>query len=259
VHYAHILEHQPQVDFFEILSENYMVSGGAPLAHLDRIVERYPVVMHGVSLDIGRPEPLDRDYLERLRQLVRRVRPRWVSDHFCWCGAGGAHLHDLLPLPFTPAMARRVAERARMVEDLIEVPLLLENTSSYLGFAGSSSEWAFIGEVLERADIGLLLDVNNVYVSAFNHGFDPLEFLRGIPPERVLQIHLAGHTHHGSHILDTHRGPIVDDVWQLYRRAIELTGPISTLIEWDEDIPAFPALEAELDRARAVRDEVAKG
>jgi hypothetical protein len=253
-HYGHVVQQQPALDFFEIISENFMVDGGSPLYHLDRIVERYPVVQHGVSLDIGRPEPLDRGYLERLKKLTRRTRPKWVSDHFCWCGAGGAHLHDLLPLPLTAAMVDRISERARIVQDCLELPLLLENTSSYLAYRHSTlSEWDFIGEICERADIGLLLDVNNVFVSAFNHGFDAQQFIRSIPHERVQQIHLAGHTHYGTHIIDTHRGPIIDAVWQLYADTIALTGPVTTLIEWDDEIPEFSVLLAELERARAVR------
>jgi uncharacterized protein (UPF0276 family) len=179
-----------------------------------------------------------------------------VTDHFCWCDAGGAHLHDLLPLAYTEAVIARVSERARMIQDFLEVPLGLENTSSYLTYVSSSMpEWEFISEIAERADVGLLFDVNNVYVSAYNHGFDPHEFIRNIPHERILQIHLAGHTNLGKYIIDTHSASVIDPVWELYRETIAHAGPVSTLIEWDEDIPPFPELMAEADRARRVRDE----
>jgi hypothetical protein len=254
-HYRHILSRQPDVDFFEIIGENFMVAGGKPLYHLERVLERYRVILHGVSLSIGGPEPPDRDYLRRLKALVRRVRPPWVSDHFCWCGAGGAHLHDLLPLPYTTEAVRRVAERAGMVQDFLEVRFALENTSSYLAYTSSSmTEWEFISEVAERADIGLMFDVNNVYVAAYNHGFDPYAYVRGIPHRRVVQVHLAGHTNLGKYIIDTHRGHVIDPVWDLYRETIELCGPVSTLIEWDDEIPDFPVLMAEAERARATRD-----
>jgi len=256
-HYRHIIEQRPPMDFFEIISENFMVEGGKPLFHLERVLEHYRVVQHGVSLGIGGPEPLDRDYLSRLKQLVRKVSPAWLSDHFCWCGAGGAHLHDLLPLPYTWEMVALVAERAREIQDYMEVPFALENTSSYMAFTASEmTEWQFISEVAERADIGLLLDVNNVYVSAHNHGFDPQTFIAGVPHERVVQIHLAGHTNLGKVIIDTHRGQVIDPVWELYRAAIARTGPVSTLIEWDDEIPDWAVLAAEAGKARAVRDAV---
>ena len=256
-HYRHIIEQRPPMDFFEIISENFMVEGGKPLFHLERVLESYRVVQHGVSLGIGGPEPLDRDYLARLKQLVRKVSPPWLSDHFCWCGAGGAHLHDLLPLPYTWEVVELVAERARAVQDYLEVPFALENTSSYMAFTASEmTEWQFISEVAERADIGLLLDVNNVYVSAYNHGFDADAFIANVPHERVLQIHLAGHTNLGKVIIDTHRGHVIDEVWDLYRATIARTGPVSTLIEWDDEIPDWSVLVAEADKARAVRDAV---
>lgn len=255
-HYAHILEHRPRVDFFEIISENFMVDGGKPRYHLDRVLETYPVVQHGVSLNIGGPDAIDRDYLRRLKMLVRRVQPAWISDHFCWCGARGAHLHDLLPLPYCKQAVERLVERARMVQDFLEVRFALENTSSYMTYHSSTmSEWAFVSEVVERANIGLMFDVNNVYVSAYNHGWDPLAFVRGVPHGRIVQVHLAGHTNLGTHIIDTHRGHVIDAVWQLYRETIRLAGPVSTLIEWDDEIPAFPELMAEAERARRERAE----
>ncbi len=255
-HYGRILKERPPVDFFEVISENFMVGGGKPRYHLDRVLETYRVIQHGVSLGIGGPEPPDRAYLARLRELVRRVKPAWLSDHFCWCGAGGAHLHDLLPLPFNEETVRLVAERARMVQDYLEVRFALENTSSYLTFTASTmTEWEFVSEVAERADIGLMFDVNNVYVSAYNHGFDPYEFVRSIPHERIVQIHLAGHTNLGKYIIDTHRGHVIDPVWDLYRETIALAGAVSTLIEWDDEIPELEVLLAEAERARAVRRE----
>jgi uncharacterized protein (UPF0276 family) len=214
------------------------------------------VIQHGVSLGIGGPEAPDRAYLEKLRELVRHVRPAWLSDHFCWCGAGGAHLHDLLPMPFNEETVRLVSERARMIQDFLEVRFALENTSSYLTFTSSTmTEWDFISEVTERADIGLMFDVNNVYVSAYNHGFDAEEFVRRVPHERIVQIHLAGHTNVGKYIIDTHRGHVIDPVWDLYRSTIELAGPVSTLIEWDDEIPELEVLLAEAERARTVRAE----
>jgi uncharacterized protein (UPF0276 family) len=255
-HYAAILAERPRVDFFEVISENFMVEGGKPIYHLSRVLEHYPVVQHGVSLGIAGPEEPDRAYLARLKQLVKRTKTPWVSDHFCWSGAGGAHLHDLLPIPYTPEAVRRTAERARMIQDFLEVPFALENTSSYLTYRCSSlSEWEFIAEIAERADIGLLFDVNNVYVSAYNHGFDAETFVRSVPHERIFQIHLAGHTNLGKYIIDTHRGAVIEPVLDLYRTTIELAGPISTLIEWDDEIPALPVLLAEAERARRVRNE----
>jgi len=255
-HYRAILEERPKVDFFEVISENFMVRGGKPLYHLDRVLEHYPIVQHGVSLGIAGPEEPNREYLTQLKQLVRRTKTPWVTDHFCWCGAGNAHLHDLLPIPYTPDAVRRTAERARMIQDFLEVPFALENTSSYLTYRSSTlTEWQFISEIAERADIGLLYDVNNVYVSAFNHGFDAEEFVRSVPHERIFQIHLAGHTNLGKYIIDTHRGSVIEPVLELYRQTIALAGPVSTLIEWDDEIPELPVLLAEAERARRARDE----
>ena len=254
-HYKRILTERPAVDFFEIISENFMVDGGRPLYHLDRVRETYRCVQHGVSLGIGGPEPLDRDYLTRLKALTRRSGTPWVSDHFCWSGAGGAHLHDLLPLRYTPELVRRVAERAREVQDFLELPFALENTSSYLTYKSSVlDEWEFIGEIADKAGIGLLFDVNNVFVSSYNHGLDPVEFVRRVPHERIVQLHLAGHTNFGSYIIDTHAGHVIDPVWDLYRLTIEHAGAISTLIEWDDEIPALEVVLAEAARARAERE-----
>jgi uncharacterized protein (UPF0276 family) len=255
-HYGAILRDLPKVDFFEVISENFMVQGGKPLWHLDRVLEHYRVVQHGVSLGIAGPEEPDRAYLTRLKELVRRTRTPWVSDHFCWSGAGGAHLHDLLPIPYTPEAVRRTVERARMIQDFLEVPFALENASSYLTYRSSTlSEWEFIGQIADMANVGLLFDVNNVFVSAYNHGFDAQTFIRSVPHERIVQIHLAGHTNLGTHIIDTHRGQVIDPVLDLYRETIKLSGPVSTLIEWDDEIPELPVLLAEAERARKVRDE----
>ncbi len=253
-HYKVVIADRPAVDFFEVISENFMVAGGKPLYHLDRVLETYPVVQHGVSLGIGSPAEPDRDYLKRLKALTRRTKTPWVTDHFCWCAAGGANLHDLLPLPYTKEAVARVAERAKMIQDFLELPFALENTSSYLTYTDSTmTEWEFISEIAERADIGLMFDVNNVYVSAYNHDFDPFEFVHSVPHERITQIHLAGHTNLGDYIIDTHTGHVIDPVLELYRHSIELAGPVSTLIEWDDDIPELNVLLAEAERARNVR------
>jgi uncharacterized protein (UPF0276 family) len=244
------------MDFFEVISENFMVAGGKPRFHLSAFLESYRIVQHGVSLNIGGPTPPDREYLTALKRLVQQTKTPWLSDHFCWCGVPGANLHDLLPLPYTSEMVRIVAERARAVQDFLEVRLALENTSSYLSYTCSTmSEWEFVSEVCERADIGLMFDVNNVYVAAYNHGFDPYEFVRNVPHERIVQIHLAGHTNLGKYIIDTHSSSVIDEVWDLYRETIALTGPVSTLIEWDDDIPAFERLSEEAEKAKRVRAE----
>ncbi len=253
-HYRAILEQRPAVDFFEIISENFMVEGGKPIHHLERVMENYRLIQHGVSLGIGSPNAPDPDYLRRLKQLVRKVNPPWLSDHFCWCGVPGAFLHDLLPLPYTWEVVELVAERARHIQDYLEVPFALENTSSYMAYTDSEmTEWQFISEIAERANIGLMFDVNNVYVSAYNHGFDPYEFIRSVPHERIVQIHLAGHTRLGQYILDTHKGHVIDEVWDLYRHTIGLAGPVSTLIEWDDEIPEWSVLALEAEKARAAR------
>lgn len=252
-HYEHVFEAYPEVDFFEIISENFMVDGGRPIVNLHRALERYPVVQHGVSLGIGAPVPLDWDYLERLKALTRVTKTPWITDHFCWTRDAHADLHDLLPLPYTEETVRYVADRVRIVQDFLERPVGLENTSSYLTYTASAmSEHEFVAAVAEEADCGLLLDVNNVYVSAFNHGFAAETFIDAIPAERVLQFHLAGHTHKGDYILDTHDDHIVDEVWALYRRAIRRTGPVSTLVEWDAEIPDFEVVHAEAAKAAAI-------
>ncbi len=251
VHYAHILEHAPAVDWFEVISENYMDSGGRPRYVLDQIAERYPIVMHGVSLSIGSTEPLDFDYLARLKRLAAATRARWVSDHLCWTGVLGFNTHDLLPVPLNEETLAHVVRRIRIVQDVLERPLVLENPSSYVTFASSTmSEWEFLGRMAAEADCRLLVDVNNVFVSSVNHDFDPAEYLRALPHERVMQFHLAGHTDCGTHRIDTHDSQVIDPVWELYRLAHALTGGASTLLEWDAKIPEFPVVHAEVLKAR---------
>ena len=252
-HYAEILATRCEVDWLEILSENYMVPGGKPLAMLDRIRRDYPMAMHGVSLSIGSAEGPSDDYLRDLKALIRRVEPLWVSDHLCWTGVHGRNLHDLLPLPYTGETVRHVAANIRRVQDVLERPLLLENVSSYLSFAGDTlTEWEFIAAVAEESDSLILLDVNNIYVSSVNHGFDPYQYLHAIPAERVQQIHLAGHSDHGDHIIDTHDHPVADPVWALYADALRRFGPVAAMIERDDNIPPLAELVAELRVARNV-------
>jgi uncharacterized protein (UPF0276 family) len=256
-HYEHIFDNQPDIDFFEIISENFMVDGGRPMKNLGRALERYPVVQHGVSLGIGASTPLDFDYLEKLKKLIGITKAPWVTDHFCWTRADGADLHDLLPLPFTEEAVKHVAERARIVQDFLEVPFGLENASSYMSFKASTmTEWEFVSAVIEEADIGLLLDVNNVYVSSFNHSFDPKEYLDNLPHHRVMQYHLAGHTNKGAYILDTHSDFVIDEVWELYRHSCRNTGTVTTLVEWDDCIPEFDVVWNEAKKAAVIRKEV---
>jgi uncharacterized protein (UPF0276 family) len=257
-HYETILNSEPPVDWFEIISENYMVPGGKPLHYLDRIRARFPLVMHGVSLSIGTTDPLDRDYLKQLKALAARVEPAWISDHLCWTGVHGKNLHDLLPLPYTEEAIDHVAARVREVQDYLGRQMLLENVSSYVSYAQSQlTEWDFLGAVCERADCRILLDVNNIYVSSINHEFDPAAYLDGVPGERVQQIHLAGHEDHGNYIIDTHDHPVPDPVWALYAETIKRFGPVSTMIERDDNIPPLDELLAELDRARDIAREAA--
>ena len=251
VHYSYILENHPDVDWFEIISENYIDSQGRPRYVLEQLAERYDIVMHGVSMSIGSTDPLDFEYLGRLKRLAQSVDARWVSDHVCWTGVAGINAHDLLPIPYNEQSLRHLVKRIGIVQDVLERPLVLENPSSYVTFAGSTmSEWEFISRMAEQSGCGLLLDVNNVYVSSVNHDFDPVEYLHSIPADRVVQFHLAGHTDCGTHLVDTHDGEVVDPVWNLYRIAQELTGGASTLLEWDARIPEFPVVHAEVLKAR---------
>jgi len=254
-HYDTVLAERPAVDWFEIISENYMVEGGKPLDYLSRIREHYPMVMHGVSLSIGSTEPLDFDYLKRLKDLVRRVEPAWFSDHLCWTGVHGVNLHDLMPLPYTEEAVQHVADRISKVQDYMGRRMLLENVSSYISYSESQmSEWEFLCAVAEQADCLILLDINNIYVSAFNHNFDPCIYLQAMPGERVYQIHLAGHTHENNLIIDTHDHPIADPVFELYAAAVQKFGRVSTMIERDDRIPPLAELLAELQQVRDIAE-----
>jgi hypothetical protein len=257
-HYNHILEKKPVCDWFEIISENFMVDGGRPLHVLDQILEQYRVVQHGVSMYFGSVEPLNREHLRRLKALVRRTKTPWLSDHLCWGSVDGTYSHDLLPMPYTFEAAKKTAQKIREARDFLEVPIVVENVSSYAEFhASEMTEWQFLTEVVEDADCGILLDVNNIYVSSRNHSFDPFEYLRSVPHERVAQIHIAGHSKFEKYILDTHDHAVIDPVWHLYSRAIELTGPTATLLEWDDHIPSFDEVYAEAMKAnRFVREKV---
>ena len=251
-HVRRILQESPAIDWFEIISENYLDSHGWRRHALQQLSERYPVVMHGVSLSIGSSDALDFGYLAGLKQLAADIDARWISDHLCWTGVAGQTTHDLLPLPLNDSTLKHVVTRIRTVQDFLERPLIIENPSSYARFqTDTMPEWDFLSRMAEDADCGLLLDVNNVYVSSVNHGFDPRHFIDVIPADRVVQIHLAGHRHYGSHILDTHDGPVSEPVWRLYRHAIGRTGEVSTLLEWDAHIPELDVLHAEVLRARA--------
>jgi hypothetical protein len=250
-HFAYLLQQRPAVDWFEVISENFMDSGGRPRYVLDQLAERYPIVMHGVSLSIGSTDPLNLDYLRKLKSLADQVRAVWVSDHVCWTGVAGLNAHDLLPIPLNDSTLRHVVERIRIVQDVLERPLVLENPSSYVTFAASTmTEWEFLTRMADEADCGLLLDVNNVYVSSVNHDFDPTEYIRSVPHERIVQFHLAGHTDRGTHLIDTHDNHVIDPVWELYRLAHQLTGGASTLLEWDANIPEFPVVHAEVLKSR---------
>jgi len=249
-HYQHILERKPVVDWFEIISENFMVDGGRPLALLDQILEQYRVVQHGVSMYFGSADPLDREHLRRLKALARRTRTPWLSDHLCWGSVDGNYTHDLLPMPYTWEAVRMTAAKVRQAREELEVPVIVENVSSYAEFhASQMTEWEFLTEVVERADCGILLDVNNIYVSSRNHGFDPFTYLNHVPAERVAQIHIAGHSKFEKYILDTHDHPVLAPVWRLYARAIERCGPTATLLEWDDRIPTFDEVHAEALKA----------
>lgn len=257
-HFGFLLEQAPPVDWFEILSENFLDTEGRPLWVLDQIAERYPVALHGVSLGIGNTDPLDREYLKKLKALAKRTRARWVSDHLCWTGVMGRNTHDLLPLPYSEETLAHTTRRVRQVSEILERPLVLENPSSYLEFAASSMpEWEFLSRLAADADCGLLLDVNNVYVSAYNHGFDAAVYIDAVPADRVVQYHVAGHTNLGTHIIDTHSDHALDAVWELYRRAWQRTGGAATLYEWDEDIPEFAVVQAEAQKARAYQQPAA--
>jgi hypothetical protein len=254
-HFDYILNQRPDVGWFEIISENFMVGGGKPKYFLQRIREHYPIVMHGVSLSIGSTDPLDIEYLKKLRTLAAEVEPAWISDHLCWTGIHGINSHDLLPLPYNEESLKHVIDRVSQVQDFMGRQILLENPSSYLDFKSSDiSEVEFLKAVADGADCLILLDINNIYVSARNHGFDAVTYLNTIPQQRVRQFHLAGHSDYGDYVIDTHDHDIRNEVWELYRKALQRFGAVSTMIERDGNIPEFPLLEAELATARQIFD-----
>jgi uncharacterized protein (UPF0276 family) len=252
-HYLDLIENEHNVDWLEILSENYMIAGGKPLYYLDKIAERYPLVMHGVSLSIGSVDPLNQDYLQDLKKLAQRIKPKWISDHLCWTGTQGINLHDLMPLPYTEEALAHLVARITQVQDFLGQRILLENVSSYLSYQHSTiSEWEFLRAVAQQADCLILLDINNIHVSAHNHGFDPLTYLAAMPADRIQQIHLAGHLNKGDYSIDTHDHEIIDSVWNLYAESVKRFGHISTMIERDDDIPPLNTLLAELQKARNI-------
>ena len=256
-HYDHILREKPAVDWFEVISENYMAKGGRPIYVLERVAERYPVVLHGVSLSIGSVDPLNFDYLRSLKRLADRIKPRWISDHLCWTGISGKNLHQLLPMPFTTDTLRHTLERVKIVQDFLEAPIALENASTYLEFAFSDlSESEFLSTLAREAPCAILLDVNNVYINSQNHGFDANAFIDSMPERHVIQLHLAGHRKHSTHIVDTHDCPVSDPVWTLYCQAYKRFGGVSTLVEWDGSIPAFDIVHAEALKAKRLIAEL---
>lgn len=256
-HLPYIFEHNPAVDWFEVISENYMDTGGKPRRNLRRIAERYPIVMHGVSLSIGTVDPLHSEYLHKLKTLIDEVQPAWVSDHLCWTGVAHKNTHDLLPVPYTEEALRHIVQRIRQVQDMLERPIALENPSTYLEFQSSTMpEAEFMARMVEASGCHLLLDVNNVYVTCYNHRLDAKTYLDSLPLDRVIQIHLAGHTHKGTHIIDTHDDHVTDAVWALYQYVIQKAGRVpNTMIEWDDHIPDFRVLYAELEKARQVAQQ----
>ncbi len=258
-HYNHILTEKPVVDWFEIISENFMCDGGRPLRILDQILEQYRVVQHGVSMYFGNADPLDREHLKKLRRLIKRTNTPWLTDHLCWGSVDGSYSHDLLPMPYTFAAARITARKIREARDFLEIPIAVENVSSYAEFHVSEmTEWEFLSEVVELADCGILLDVNNIYVSSRNHDFDPFDYLDNVPHHRVAQLHIAGHTKYEKYVLDTHDHPVISPVWKLYAHAIQRCGPTATLLEWDARIPSFDEVHNEALKANQFRDRVAK-
>ena len=250
-HFNYILENNPEVDWFEAISENFMDSGGRPRAVLRRIAERYPVVLHGVSLSIGSSDALNVEYLKKLKTLAAEIEPLWISDHLCWTGINGLNTHDLLPMPLTEESLKHVCRRVNQLQDFLERPVVFENPSTYLTFKQSNiAEWDFLRYMTEETGCGLLLDVNNVYVSGFNNDFDPAHYIRQLPPESIVQMHIAGHRHCGDHIIDTHDARVTGDVWKLFALAWQLTGGAATLLEWDSNIPDFAGYHAELLKAK---------
>lgn len=252
-HFQYILDNQPEMDWFEIISENFIDSKGWPRKVIEQMAEHYPIVMHGVSMSIGSTDSLNIDYLKKLKAFAEKIDAKWISDHLCWTGVLGKNSHDLLPLPLTEETLIHVVDRIKRVQDILERPLVLENPSSYLQFQDDSlTEYDFIREMANLSDCRLLLDVNNVYVSSFNHQYDPSTYIQSLPLEKVVQFHLAGHTNKGTHIIDTHDDHVVTEVWKLYAEAIKKTGPVSTLLEWDANIPEFPELRKEILKAKTI-------
>lgn len=259
-HYETIVNEKPSIDWFEIITENYLVAGGQPLYFLDKIREDYPLVMHGVSLSIGSADPLDWDYLNEVKQLMQRIQPQWLSDHLCWTGIQHKNTHDLLPLPYTPEAITHIVERIKQVQDFLGRQILLENVSSYVTYQDSQMpEWEFVKEIIQRADCFMLLDVNNIYVSGINHEFNPIDYIKAIPSERIYQIHLAGHSNEGDYIIDTHDQDVIDPVWALYRETLRYHGLISTMIERDDNIPPLATLLNELNHAKEIARSVQEG
>lgn len=256
-HFEHVLQHKPAVDWFEVLSENYMVAGGKPRYYLNKIREHYPLAMHGVSLSVGSTDPLDIEYLKKLKTLANEVQPAWISDHLCWTSCHNINSHDLLPLPYNEETLTHVAERIRQVQDFLGRRILIENVSSYLTYRSSEmTEWEFLAAVADQADCLILLDINNIYVSACNHGFKPESYLQHMEASRIQQFHLAGHTRQGDFLIDTHDQPVPDPVWALYTQALTQFGPVTTMIERDDNIPAFDELLDELGQARSLAHSI---
>jgi uncharacterized protein (UPF0276 family) len=259
-HYSAVLETRPAVDWFEVITENYLVPGGKPVYFLEKVRQYYPMVMHGVSMSLGGTDPIDMDYLNQVKCLAQKIEAEWISDHLCWTRVAGMNTHDLMPLPYTEEAQKHVVGRIEQVQDFLGRRILIENVSSYITYKQSSmQEWEFLTAVAEESDCLILLDINNIYVSAFNHGFDPLDYLNGMPGERVQQFHLAGHTNYGDHIIDTHDAPVIDSVWDLYCQAVRRFGKVSTMIERDDNIPALQELLAELDQARQLAGDIRTG
>ncbi|WP_077285246.1 DUF692 domain-containing protein [Cognaticolwellia aestuarii] len=255
-HFQDVLNDKPNIDWFEVVSENFMVDGGKPKHYLHSIRELYPMVMHGVSLSIGSTDPLNFDYLRKLKVLSNELQPEWISDHLCWTGAHEKNSHDLLPLPYNDEALTHVCQRVEQVQDFLGRPILLENVSSYLSYKSSEmTEWQFFNEVARRSGCEILLDINNIYVSARNHHFNPQDYLNGITKDKVKQFHLAGHSDYGDYVIDTHDHPVADPVWQLYQQALIRFGLISTMIERDDNIPPLVDLLAEVDTARKIAQQ----
>lgn len=258
-HYSTILETRPKIDWFEVITEDYLVAGGRPLYYLNRIRELYPLVMHGVSLSIGSCDPINFDYLKQVKALAAAVQPAWISDHLCWTGIHGLNVHDLLPLPYTEEALKYLVDRVKQVQDFLGRQILLENVSSYIEYQASRmKEWEFLAAIAEQADCFILLDINNIYVSSVNHHFDPVDYLNAIPIPRVRQFHLAGHKNCDNYIIDTHDAPIIDSVWSLYAMALRRFGKVSTMIERDDNIPELAELLAELQQAKQIAKTVWK-